>query len=122
MKYRKLDPSGDMVFGMNANGFYTDTDAVGQAIYTSLKLLLGEWWEDTSIGLPLFQSILDIPGTPDHLHAVDMLVQENVLSVQGVQQIQSFSSSFANRIYTIDEMTVQSQFGDISVQGVTFSP
>lgn len=83
---------------------------------------MGEWWLDQSIGLPLFQHIVDQPGTPEHLHAVDMLVQENVLSVQGVQQIQSFSSSFANRTYTIDQMTVQTQYGDVVVKEVIFSP
>ncbi|WP_206922991.1 hypothetical protein [Alicyclobacillus suci] len=120
MKYRKLSNTGDYVFGNNANDFYTDTTAVGQAIYTSLRLLQGEWWEDTSIGLPLFQSILGQPGTSEHIHAVDMLVQEQVMNVQGVNEIKSFSSSYQNRTYTIDTMTVSTQFGDVTVEGVTF--
>lgn len=121
MRYRKLD-NGDYTFGNNENDFYTDTDAFGQAIYTSLHLLNGEWWEDTSRGLPLFESILGQSGDPEHIHAVDMLVQEAVMNVQGAQQITSFSSSYANRTYTIDEMTVSSRFGDVTVKGVTFSP
>lgn len=120
MRYRKLDANGDYSFGQNVNDFYSGTTAVGQAIYTSLKLLAGEWWEDISIGLPLFQSILGQPGSPDHIHAVDMLIQEAILGVQGVQQITSFSSSYANRQYTIDSCSVQSQFGDVILKEVIF--
>ncbi|MCL6442078.1 MAG: hypothetical protein K6T83_01205 [Alicyclobacillus sp.] len=123
MRYRKLSPSGDYTFGLQ-NGFYTDTEAVAQAIYTSLKLLQGEWWEDTSQGLPLFQSILGQPGTPDHIHAVDMLVQEQILNVPGVQEITSFSSDYDSRTrtYTITNCTVQTQYGETVLKGVTFGP
>lgn len=109
-----------MVFGGNQNDFYTGKDAVGQAIYTSLKLCAGEWWEDQSVGLPLFQSILGQSGSPDHIKAVDMLVQEQILNVQGVTQIASFQSSYANRTYTVTNCTVQTQYGDVVVEEVTF--
>lgn len=124
MKYRKLSLSGDYTFGLNGNGFYTDTEAVAQAIYTSLKLLQGEWWEDTSQGLPLFQSLLSQPGTPDHIHAADMFIQEQIASVQGVQQITSFESSYdsVKRIYTVVSCTVQTQYGETTLKGVTFGP
>lgn len=119
--YRKLDNNNDMVFGGNANDFYHDTDAVGQAIFTSLKLLQGEFWLDKSIGLPLFQHIVGQSGTPEHLHAADMLVQEVILGVQGVNQIISFSSTYQNRQYAIEQITAQTQFGQVVVSGVTFS-
>ncbi len=108
-----------MVFGSNADDFYSGTIAVGQAIYTSLKLLQSEWWEDTSAGFPLFQSILGVPGTPEHQNAVDMLVQENILSVANVQSISQFSSTYSNRKYTFNA-TVQSVFGDVVLKEVTF--
>lgn len=122
MQYRKIDSNDDYVFGQNSNGFYSGTDAVGQAIYTALKLLQGEWWEDTSIGFPLFQSVIGQPGSQEHQHAVDMFVQETVMNVQGVQEITSFTSSYANRTYTIENMIVLSQFGELTVKGVTFTP
>jgi len=114
LRYRKLDANGDMIFGGNSNDFYTDADAVGQAVYTSLKLLQGEWWEDTSQGLPLFQNILGLSGSPNHIHAVDMLIQEVILDVQGVVQITSFSSSYVDRKYQITNMMVESQFGNVA--------
>ncbi|SFU71288.1 hypothetical protein [Alicyclobacillus macrosporangiidus] len=120
MIYRKLSPTGDYTFGGNANDFYSGTTAVAQAIYTSLRLLQGEWWEDTSRGLPLFQSILGQPGTPEHVRAIDMLVQETILKVQDVVQIKSFQSSYANREYAIQSCIVQTKYGDVVLEGVTF--
>ena len=120
MLYRKLTSSGDYTFGGNANDFYSGTTAVAQAIYTGLKLLAGEWWEDTAQGLPLFQSILGQPGTPGHIHGVDMIVQEAILAVQGVQQITAFVSSYVNRRYTITNCTLQTIYGEVGLQEVMF--
>lgn len=108
-----------MVFGTQSD-FYTDATAVAQAVFTSLKLLQGEWWEDKEKGLPLFQSILGVSGTPEHLRGIDLLVQEQILSVQGVKQITSFTSSYSNRNYTISNCVVQTQFGEVVIEGVTF--
>lgn len=119
LRYRKLTDTGDYSFGNNADDFYTDTDAVGQAVYTSLNLLQGEWWEDTSAGLPLFQHIAGTDGTPDQLRGIDMLIQEAILNVQYVNGISNFTSSYSNRKYTMS-CTVQSQFGEIPVEEVTF--
>jgi hypothetical protein len=115
MKYRKLDSGGDYVFGHNMNDFITDTDAVAQAIKTTLQLLEGEWWEDTSIGLPLFQNILGMPGTPENIQAADLLIQGAISNVQGVKSISDFQSSYANRTYSM-RCTVDTIYGTIEVE------
>lgn len=124
MLYRKIDSNGDYVFGQNMDGFYSGAKACGQAIYTSLKLLQGEWWEDQQDGLPLFQHILGQSGTLEHIRGADMLIQERILGVEGVTAISSFESSYdsAKRTYTITNATVQTQFGDVILKGVTFTP
>ncbi len=58
MIYRKLDQNGDYVFGGNGSNYISGLDAVKQAILTRLRLLYGEWWEDETDGLPLWQKIL----------------------------------------------------------------
>lgn len=58
MIYRKLDQNGDYVFGGNGSCYISGLNAVKQAILTRLRLLLGEWWEDETDGLPLWQKIL----------------------------------------------------------------
>lgn len=62
MKYRRLDSNHDMCFGRGKSDYLEDEisypDAVAQAIKTRMLLFLGEWWMNTSDGLPLFQQIL----------------------------------------------------------------
>ena len=121
MKYRALDPMGDYSIGKGMQDFLINAAAVGQAIKTNLLLLQGEWWEDTSDGLPLFQNILGQSGTPEHLTATVLLIKERILSTQGVSQIQSFQSSYENRKYTVDNCTVLTNTGQtVTVSGVTF--
>ena len=50
MRYRALDDNGDMTFGGNNKNFLKDIKAVIQAIKTRIKLLKGEWWENTETG------------------------------------------------------------------------
>lgn len=123
MQYRKLSASGDYTFGMSpGSGFYSGTSAAAQAVYTTLKLLQGEWWEDTSQGVPLFQSILGLSGTPQDRHAADMLVQSAILAVHGVTGINSFQSAYEGktRTYTVTSCNVQTQYGAAGLQEVTF--
>lgn len=117
MKYRAIDQNGDYVM-KNMQSFLTDADAVTQAIKTNLLLLQGEWWEDTSNGLPLFQNILGQPGTPDKINAVDLIIKERILATQGVSEIIDFQSSYQNRTYTIEKCSVNTIYGTATVSGV----
>ncbi|SFE43276.1 hypothetical protein SAMN04487969_102492 [Paenibacillus algorifonticola] len=119
MRYRKLDPTGDYQFGRNKNDFLVDVGAVAQAISTSLKLLEDEWWEDTQIGLPLFQNILGQPGTPENVQAVDLLVQGIISNVEGVRGIEDFESLYENRKYVLN-CTVETIYGSVQVNEVIF--
>jgi len=62
MRYRRLDENWDFCMGRGVNDYLEDSigspDAIQQAIKSSLLLLLGEWWENTQEGLPLWQKIL----------------------------------------------------------------
>lgn len=112
MRYRRLDDNDDYVFGQSGQDFYTGVDAVAQAIYTRLKLLYGEWWEDISDGLPLFQNILGAPGSPQNKQAIDALITERILGTLNVKGINSFTSTIdANtRAYSF-RCTVNTAFG-----------
>jgi hypothetical protein len=115
MKYRKLDVNGDYTFGKSAQNFFIDNDAVSQAITTNLLLLQGEWWEDTSQGLPLFQSILRQSNTPGNIKSIDLLIKDRILSTQGVLSINNYTGTYTNRIYTIN-CEVETQYGSATVQ------
>lgn len=116
MQYRRLSDADDYVFGQSGQDFYTGVDAVAQAIYTRLKLLYGEWWEDLKDGLPLFENILGSPGSPQNKKAIDALITERILGTLNVKGIADFSSSFdANtRAYSFT-CTVNTAFGQVTI-------
>lgn len=109
-----LDVDGDYQFGKGQQNFTYGTYAVAQAIKTRLKLLKGEWWENTSEGLPLFQNILGSPGDQDNLYLVDSLIKERIIGTENVKSIESFSSEYINRHYTFS-CTVNTKFGEVTV-------
>jgi hypothetical protein len=91
MRYRKLDISHDYTFGRR-DEFHSGAHAVAQAIRTRLLLLLGEWWEDTEDGLPLYQKITGRPfGDEDKLIA-DKEITERILGTAGVRELAQYSS------------------------------
>ena len=97
IKYRTLDKQGDYTFGRQ--DFRTGRQAVAQAVLTRMRLLLGEWWENTGDGLPLFQKILGTSGSDENKNAVDLIVSRRVLETEGVLNIEKFNSAFENRRY-----------------------
>ena len=92
MKYRTLDENGDSTFGKQ--NFLTGLEAVAQAILTRLRLLYGEWWEDTADGLPLFESILGAYGGDVAREAVDLIISERIQGTQNVTALVSYESTF----------------------------
>lgn len=115
MKYRRLTETGDYSFGRGKGDFLTDIEAVTQAIYTSLKLLKGEWWENLEAGLPLFQSIIGQSGTPEHIKAIDLIVNDKILNVTGVISISNYKGEYLNRTYSIS-CTVETIYGQAAVE------
>lgn len=116
VSYRKLDGNGDYIFGHGLADFYKNADAVGQAVKTRLLLLYGEWWEDLENGTPLFEGILGRTLTDDSLRAVDLIIKDRVLGVEGVSAIKTYNSSIdrRKRIYSI-EMEIETIYGETYV-------
>lgn len=120
MKYRKLDENGDYVFGLNEQGFYSDTEAVAQAILTKIKLLSGEWWEDVNEGTPMFQQVLGAKMTENSKNAIDLILRDRILSVPNVETITAFQSKIDARTRKyVMECNVSTSFGEI--EGLTLT-
>ena len=121
MIYRRLDANGDYTFGQNRQALLSKEEAAAQAVYTRLKLLLEEWWEDTSDGLPLFQSILGA-RTNKGKQAIDLILQTRIRNTLDVTDIFDFSSTFDNetRQYAF-QCRVDTTYGEINLsEEVTF--
>ena len=97
MKYRKLDENGDYVFGNNSHDYIEKDEAIAQAIKTKLYLFYGEWWEDISLGLPMFQSILGQVSNNNLRQTVILLCAEQISLVEGVTSVDSISVDISAR-------------------------
>jgi hypothetical protein len=112
LQYLQLDPSYDPVFDPAAA--LDDTYAVAQAILTRLKLFLGEWWEDVTLGFPLYQSVLGQLGSAQGLAAITLLVQQNIAGGPYVTGVADIQVTFANGALAITA-TAFTQFGPVAV-------
>lgn len=112
IQYLQLDAEYDPVFSPGAN--LVDQYAVTQAILTRLKLFLGEWWENTNIGLPVFQAILGQLGTQKGLAAMTLAVQQNIEGGPYVTGVDNVGVTFANGRLSITARAL-TQFGPINI-------
>lgn len=114
MIYRRLDDDWDYCFGRGKQNYISDIDAVGQAIKTRLLLLYGEWWEDLSDGLPLWERILGTNGSEENRQAVDLIIRDRISGTDGVSAVIQFESTFEKRIYKFTA-TVETIYGTLQI-------
>jgi len=116
---RKLDSNHDPIYGNGIACFLTDLEAVAQIIETSLLLFQGEWWNDETIGLPVFQSIVG-NAENNRQATISLLIQQVILGVEFVTGISNvrFLYTSADRSFSY-ACYAQTQFGTVYV---TYSP
>jgi hypothetical protein len=89
--YRKLDVNGDYTFGRR-DSFYSEVEAVAQAVKTRLLHFKGEWWENITDGTPFFQEVAGQFFPTDNPAQIDLVFAERILGTQGVTEITEFDS------------------------------
>lgn len=113
MIYRKLDANGDYVFGGNKNSYYTDIEAVSQAIATRLKLLKYEWFEALEDGLPLWQQIV----AQRDKSAAEKIIRERIVGTTDVRSILSFTPAWDNDNRSLSIMaTIDTVYGSTDLE------
>lgn len=117
MRYRKLDANGDYSFGHGASDYLVDSSAaVAQAIQTALALYQGEWFLDLSAGVPWLTAVVGNNTQPIY----DGVIQQAIQAVEGVQDIQNYTSSLDNNLRTLSiSVTVITQFSSKPVTVAT---
>lgn len=73
------------------------TENVAQRLRIRLLSFEGDWFLDTTYGIPWWQRIL---GQKPTKSAIDQILQQEILSENGVKELVSFNSSFVNRKYS----------------------
>jgi hypothetical protein len=115
IQYLQLDAQYDPIFDPAAS--LTDAYAVNQAILTRLNLFLAEWWEDLTLGLPVFQSILGQLGSPQGLAAMQLAVQQNITGTPYVTSA-STAVNFENGRLSLS-YTAETVFGQVTGSAAT---
>jgi hypothetical protein len=112
ISYLMLDAGYDPIFADGTS--LVGVAAVAQAILTRLKLLLGEWWADLNIGLPVFQIMLGQLASAKGLAAMSAAIQQNIEGAPYVTGVTDVSVSFTNGQlqYSAIAMTV---FGPVTI-------
>ncbi len=87
---------------------------------TRLRLLLGEWWENTADGLPLFEEIVGrFFSTMGGIERVDLIFADRIMGTQGVAEIKEFNSELNpnTRVYSaaITVVTIYSEEFEILI-------
>lgn len=113
MRYRKLSPTGDYMFGSGEGDYLRNSpETVAQACVSRLRLLRGEWFMDESAGTPWDTQVLGAHTGSTR----DMTVFGAVLGTEGVLRITDFVSRFDPNLRTYSvRMTVDTVYGQASV-------
>lgn len=93
---------GDLLIDDTGNLLVIDNaERVAQQIHISLRFWLGEWFLDTSQGVPYFEYIL--VKNPNLAHVTQVL-SEAITAVEGVRQVQSITPTFdrLNRRFAVE--------------------
>ncbi|RYF11320.1 MAG: hypothetical protein EOO40_03540 [Deltaproteobacteria bacterium] len=116
------DAYGDLLWVGNTLVLTSDADARGtdvvrQRIFTRLRLYLGEFFMDTSTGVPWLQQVL-VPN-PDAT-SIDAIVQDVILGTPGVGVLTQFAGTLdkAHRSYSV-RFTVVTAKGTRVAQSIT---
>lgn len=112
---RRLDANHDMTFGQGLANFAVDAEATAQNVRTRLELLQGEWFLDTSAGVPYLQNdyvAKAITDKPADLAFSEAAVQQEILDTDGVDSLDGFASQFNRdtRLFSV-QATVKTEFG-----------
>lgn len=115
MRVRKMDTSGDYVFGGSQAAFYKDQpEAVAQICWTRMRLWLGQWYLNTADGTPWNTEILGKYTENKR----DPALRKRILTAPGVTGITSYSSSLNrnSRAWSVAG-TIETAYGIATFQG-----
>jgi hypothetical protein len=111
-RVRRVDAAGDMMFGRGQSSYLSGTEATAQRVRSALRLILGEVFYDTSVGVPTLPNVnADRPpilGERPNLSYARAVFTDAILGVDSVASIDSL------------EMTVDTPTRGIFVEADVF--
>lgn len=115
MTYKALavDPrTHDLTFINGSLAMVSNSEAIAQRVKQHLRMYAGEWFLDTSVGVPWIEYVFTNPFDQAIAEAI---VKDAVLAVPGVVEILSFGANFypRNRQFDIYEMQIRTEFDEV---------
>jgi hypothetical protein len=109
----QLDPAtNDILVTDDALAIVEDGDAIIQHLAIRLRFFLGEWFLDTRLGIPYFDSVL---VKNPNLVLVRGILRNAILTTPGVLSLESFAFDFdnANRVMAVDFTVRRDDTGEL---------
>lgn len=94
MLFRPTDENGDMRPITRRSQLLFGANAVSAAIRSRLNLQQGEWWEDTTVGSPIVNSIISGRKTANSAPAIAHLITAYIVGTRNVAGIQNVKVSY----------------------------
>jgi hypothetical protein len=96
-----LDTFGELDLSYDSLTFFTGADAVAQHLKIRLRLIRGEWFLDTRVGIPYYSQIW---VKNPNLGAVHTTFRRAIITTPGVERLERIDSSFdaSTREYRLD--------------------
>jgi hypothetical protein len=93
MRDLKLDQEGDLMISEFDLRLTTDSEIVEQRIRQALLTFKGEWFLNTQLGIPYYESILEEKNS---LQAIKAILVDAIKKVEGVKELTKFEIKYDN--------------------------
>ncbi len=108
----KINLDGDIDLSELAFELVTEIEYIEQKLSIVLRFFLGEWFLDTSYGVPYFEDIFKKDYDPARIESV---LKTQILAVLGVNQIVEFDLNLVNPRQLDVDFTVTTDFGELTI-------
>lgn len=111
MLYRPTDSAGDMRPVPRREQMLDGTDAVLAAVYSRLRLLQGEWWEDSSLGFSIPAFLWEGVRTPTGPTMLTNYITAYIAQTPGVRSVINVDGTFASH-HLHYQCTIVTDYGE----------
>ena len=112
MLCRPIDTDGDMTPVGASSQMLSGAQSVAEAVKSRLHLLLGEWWEDTSLGFVVPRLVFEGVRSEEGRTMLANYITAYIADTEGVTAVKDVSTKLDGRAMSY-QCTVVTAYGEI---------